>query len=154
VSSRHPQRSSTKHNPRLDEELEREAESIVRGAPVESRVDESRLKEDAGEGEFGPAGRPAPPGELGTDDIDARREISRHLRPSAFPGDREALLAEAAQNHAPAEVVAALNRLQPGIEYATVHEVWVAIVDPELALRGREALRRAASREPLSEADE
>jgi hypothetical protein len=127
---------------------------MLRGAPVESRLDESRLKEEAGEGEYGPAGRPSRPGELGVDDIDARREISRHLRPSAFPADREALLEEAAENNAPAAVVAALNRLQPGIEYATVHEVWVAIADPERARGGREALRRAASREPLSEADE
>ena len=45
------ERQSNLHNPRLDDELAHEVESLTRGAPIEARVDESRLMEDAGDGE-------------------------------------------------------------------------------------------------------
>lgn len=143
------QRKGGAKSPRVDEELQRETESLVRGAPVESRVEEGRLKEDAGEDEFAPSGYPVPPGELGADDVDARRELSRHLRSSAFPADRTRLLAEAIENHAPPPIVAVLERLRADVTYHTVHEVWVAIADPEAAQDGSAGLRRAAAEDPL-----
>ena len=45
------ERGSDKHGSRLDEEMERETESVTRGAPVEARVEEWREKEGPGEGE-------------------------------------------------------------------------------------------------------
>jgi len=45
------ERGSDKHGSRLDEEMERETESITRGAPVEARVEEWREKEGPGAGE-------------------------------------------------------------------------------------------------------
>jgi hypothetical protein len=143
------QRKGGAQSPRVDDELQRETESLVRGAPVESRVEEERLKEDAGEDEFAPSGYPVPPGELGADDVDARRELSRHLRPSAFPADRTRLLVEAIENHAPPAIVAALEGLRADVTYHTAHEVWVAITDPEAARDGSEGLRRAAAADPL-----
>jgi hypothetical protein len=50
------ERRSDKHNPRLDDEMERETESITRGSPIEARVEESREKEGPGDGE--PASQP------------------------------------------------------------------------------------------------
>lgn len=45
------ERGSDKHGPRLDEEMDRETESITSGSPIEARVEESREKEGPGEGE-------------------------------------------------------------------------------------------------------
>jgi hypothetical protein len=57
------ERRSEKHNPRLDEEMKRETESLVRGAPVEARAEESREKEGPADGEPTPqsvVSRPPP----------------------------------------------------------------------------------------------
>jgi hypothetical protein len=39
------QRGSDKHAPRVDDEMERETRSMTQGSPIESRAEESRLKE-------------------------------------------------------------------------------------------------------------
>ena len=39
------ERKSEKHNPRLDDEMKHETESLVRGAPVEARAEEFREQE-------------------------------------------------------------------------------------------------------------
>ena len=85
----------------------------------------------------------------GTDDplatVEARRELSRHLRSSAFPADRDELLAEAADQHAPEAVTSVLRRLPVGVRYGTVHEVWSA-------LHGADDVRGDAATDPLSDA--
>jgi hypothetical protein len=121
------ERDSTKHNPRLDEELKKEVESLERGAPVEAHRQESREQEPAADGEREPASRTTPPGELPLDDPTARSELSRHLRLSVFPAEREALVAEAQENDAPDAVVAALRRLPEGQTFGTVYAVWEAL---------------------------
>ena len=136
-------RETTKHGPRLDEALARETRSLEQGAPIESRVEENREQEGPGDFEPDVDARTAPPGALGADDVEARRELSRHLRPSVFPADRERLVAEAVGEHAPVPVVEALHGLRPGIEYATVHEVWSA-------LHGAEDVRDDVAHDPLS----
>lgn len=45
------ERGSDKHSPRLDDEMELETSSLTRGSPVESRSDESRMKEPPGDEE-------------------------------------------------------------------------------------------------------
>jgi hypothetical protein len=139
-------RETTKHGPRLDDELERETRSIEQGKPLEPRVEEWREQEPSGELERDVDEAPTPPGELGSDPIEARRELSRHLRRTAFPADRDALLAEAEAQNAPAPVLAALRRVPADATYATVHEVWAA-------LEGSDDVRDAAAHEPLSEGD-
>jgi hypothetical protein len=146
------QRDSAKHGPRLDEELQKEVEPLLRGAPIEARVEESREKEGPGDYDRDPDARTAPAGNLGADAVEARRELSRHLRPSAFPAQRDELVAEAAENNAPLPVLEALRALPEGVTFATAHEVWVAFSDPELAREGRDVLRRAAATEPLNDA--
>ena len=139
-------RETTKHGPRLDDALARETRSLEQGAPIEPRVEEWKEQESPGETERDVDARTAPPGSLGGDDVEGRRELSRHLRASAFPADREALLAEAKSQNAPEPVLAALRQLQASVSYGTVHEVWAA-------LSGYEDVRAAAATDPLSEGE-
>jgi hypothetical protein len=140
------ERDSTKHGPRLDDELKKETQSLVQGAPIESRVEESREHEGPGEGDRNVDARTAPAGSLGSDSVEARRELSRHLRLSAFPATRDGLTAEAESQNAPGPVLDALRRLPHGITFATVHEVWAAV-------EGHSDLRASAATDPLSPAD-
>ena len=98
--------------PRLDDQLDHETRSLQQGAPVESRVEEHRER-GPGDGQPTPkarlAGGRATAASLDLDDAEARGDIARFLTPSAFPADREALLADAEGNNATAEV---LERLQ------------------------------------------
>lgn len=146
------ERDSGKHGPRLDDELAAETEALRRGAPIESRVEEEREKEGPGEADRDVDVRTAPAASLGADEVEARREVSRHLRPSAFPAAGDRLLAEARENDAPAPVLRALEQLPAGVEFATMHEVWVVLEDPSVA-DDPDALRERASTEPLNEAD-
>jgi Protein of unknown function (DUF2795) len=57
----------------------------------------------------------------------ARVEEARFLTPSAFPVDREALLADAEGNHAPAEVLERLRALPAGRTFQNVQDVWRAL---------------------------
>jgi hypothetical protein len=100
------ERGSDKHGPRVDEELDRETRSLQQGAPVESR---------------------ATAGSLDLDDAETRADIARFLTPSAFPADREALLADAQGNQAPAEVLERLQALPAGRAFENVQDVWGAL---------------------------
>jgi hypothetical protein len=139
-------RESPKHGPRLDDELARETRSLEQGAPIEARVEEGREKEGPGDLERDVDARTAPPGALGADDVEARRELSRHLRGSAFPAERERLLVEAESQNAPAPVLSALRSLPAGEEYANVAEVWAA-------LDGADDPSAEARVDPLSDAE-
>jgi len=139
-------RETTKHGPRLDDALGRETRSLEQGAPIEARVEEWKEQESPGDAEREVDARTAPPGSLGGDEVEARRELSRHLRGSAFPAGREALLEEARSQNAPEPVLGALRRLPASEEhYATAHEVWAA-------LTGASDVREDAAHDPLSDA--
>jgi len=45
------ERKSDKHSPRVDDEMDHETRSVTQGSPIESRIDESRQKEPAGDDE-------------------------------------------------------------------------------------------------------
>jgi hypothetical protein len=131
------ERGSDTHGPRLDEELRRRTESVERGAPVESRAEEER--EETAPGDDEPvtdqrlqSGRPE-----GADQVEARSDLARFLQPSAFPADREGLLASVAETNAPAEVIRALGSLPPSRVYDNVESVWedVAGSPPEAEAR-------------------
>jgi hypothetical protein len=139
-------RESTKHGPRMDEALKAETRSIEQGAPIEARVEEGREKEGPADDERDVDVTTAPPGALGSDAVEARRELSRHLRMSVFPARRDELLAEAESQHAPAAVMAALSRIPADDRFATVHEVWAAI-------EGYAEPDDAARTDPLTDAD-
>jgi Protein of unknown function (DUF2795) len=131
------ERDSNKHSPRLDDELKKEVGSLTHGSPAESHKQEWHEQEGAADDEREPSSRTADPNALGPDNETARAELSRHLRPSAFPADREALLAEAEANDAREAVLTALRRLPPDREFATVYEVWEALGGPIEHVAGR-----------------
>ena len=110
---------STKHNPRLDEELEHEMQGMLR-AERSTRAEEWRDVEPSGEDQ--PNVDAAPDSTLvgGTpvgmypDAIVARAELARWLVRHDFPNDRAGLV-EAARGHfAPDAVIAELERLPEG----------------------------------------
>jgi hypothetical protein len=125
------ERGSDKHSPRLDEELDHETWSLRQGAPVESRVEEHREQEGPGDDQPTPdarlAGGRATAASLDLDDAETRADIARFLDPSAFPADREALLANAEGNQAPAEVLERLQALPGGRAYENVQDVWATL---------------------------
>lgn len=124
------ERESTKHGPRIDEELAHETESMVRGAPVEARSRAERMQETPDEGEAANADgrRPDVPmaSTLSEEEIDARSELARHLAGLDFPAERERLLAKAVSEEAPDEVIARLAMLPERVPYATVAQIWEA----------------------------
>jgi hypothetical protein len=125
------ERGSDKHSPRLDEELDHETRSLQQGSPVESRVEEFREQEGPGDGQPTPdarlTGGRATAASLDLDDAEARADIARFLTPSAFPADRETLLADAEDNHAPEAVLDRLRALPEGRAYENVQDVWGAL---------------------------
>jgi hypothetical protein len=130
----------------MDDALKDETRSLEQGAPIEARTREEREKEGPADSDRDVDVHTAPPGALGSDPVEARRELSRHLRVSAFPAGREGLLAEAESQNAPEPVLAALRRLPADGEFSTVHEVWAA-------LEGHSDVRAAAAHEPLTDGD-
>jgi uncharacterized protein DUF2795 len=124
------ERASDKHAQRLDDAMAADTRSMTQGAPIEARDRDERLQE-GGEGPEA-ATRPrgpnaeADPG-FGLDERDGRSELARHLRPSAFPGDREALVAVALDENAPGAVLDALRALPDGMVFENVEAAWEAL---------------------------
>ncbi|WBB81469.1 DUF2795 domain-containing protein [Micromonospora sp. WMMD882] len=127
-------RGSSKHGPRLDEQMSQEVSGLVQGPGVGgSRVDEFREAEPAGEDQ--PGSTTAPAGELRTGspqgmsstDVERRSRLGRFIGLSALPGDRDVLLDSARQNEAPDDIIADLESLPAGTRYRTVSEVWAAL---------------------------
>jgi Protein of unknown function (DUF2795) len=110
------ERGSDQHGPRVDDAMATDADSVTRGAPVEARADEGREQES-------PNGSPVPP----TDDLHERSELARHLRPKAFPADRDTLLRVSEEEHAPDSLLALLRLLPAGRTFDTVEAVWEAL---------------------------
>lgn len=129
------ERGSNHHSPRIDDELGRETESLTRGAPVESRAEDWRRQEGPADGEPMPDARiaSAPDDDAAAnaapdlDEVEARSLLATSLRPSAFPANRDALLAVAEEQHAEPQVMAWLRALPGDDEFATVQDVWQAI---------------------------
>src|SRR3954454_4848691 len=127
------ERGSDKHTPRVDEELKHDTDSLTHGSPIESRADESRLQEGPADDEptpdallTGDAAPSANPDTLNHDEIEARTELARHLQPSVFPADREALIASAKGLDAPEALLARLAQLPEG-SFDHLEAVWEAL---------------------------
>ena len=121
------ERESDKHSPRIDDAMAHDVESLLKGAPVESRANEERLQEDP---DVGPGRRFEElddPG-LGINEADAdrRAELSRHLAGVHFPAHRDDLVAVAEAGQAPDDVLITLRGLPADRAFETVQEVWQA----------------------------
>jgi uncharacterized protein DUF2795 len=102
------------------------------------RLDEALEPEPSGDEDRDVDARTAQPGSLGNGGAEARRELSRQLRMSAFPAARDALLAEAAMQHATPAALGILATLPLDEVFASMHEVWAALeghADPHAVAR-------------------
>lgn len=128
------ERGNSKHSPRVDDNMSQDVSGLVQGPGAGgSRVEEYRQPEPAGEDQPEPktltagASRGGNPQGMSMDDVEGRSRLGRFITMTALPGDREALLANARENQAPADIVAALEGLPDGTRYQTVSEVWAAL---------------------------
>ncbi|QDY07525.1 DUF2795 domain-containing protein [Micromonospora sp. HM134] len=128
------ERGSSKHAPRVDDQMSQEVSGLVQGSGAGgSRVEEFREAEPAGEDQ--PGATTAPAGDLRTgtpqgmspQDVEARSRLGRFITMTALPGDRLTLVANARENDAPDDLVAALERLPEGTRFQTISEVWAAL---------------------------
>jgi hypothetical protein len=107
------ERGSDQHGPRVDDAMAGDAEAVTRGSPVESRADEGREQDS-------PPGSPVP----APDELHERSELARHLRPQAFPADRDTLVRVAEEEQAPDSLLALLRLLPEGRAFDNVEAVW------------------------------
>jgi Protein of unknown function (DUF2795) len=126
---------STKHSPRVDEELEHEVQGMLKGNHA-TRAEEWREVEPVAEGEPDVDADPAgtlvggTPVGMDADAVVARAELARWLDRADFPSTGPGL-AEAARDHrAPDAVVAELQRLPEGETYERIGDVVRALGYP------------------------
>ena len=126
---------STKHSPRVDEELEHDIQGMLRGGHA-TRAEEWRDPEPTAEGE--PDIDAAPNGTLvgGTpvgmdaDAVEARAELARWLDRADFPSTGPQLVEAALDHRAPDAVVAELERLPEGETFERIGDVVRALGYP------------------------
>lgn len=126
------ERGSDKHGPRLDEEMQRETESLERSG-VQQHDEEWRQPEPPGDDQPEVTRTPAgenrggtPPG-LAPGEADMRTEMARHLEPSRFPTDKQGVLRSAASNNAPDQLLGMLGALPDDQRFETMQDVWTAL---------------------------
>ena len=122
------ERSSDRHGPRIDEELDHLTSSLTHGAPVESRIEEEREQEGPADDEPVPDAVIQEPElrDAAGDDFELRSELARHVEPSVFPASREDVIRSAERRRAPDQVLRWLERLPAG-EYLNFEGVWEAL---------------------------
>jgi hypothetical protein len=126
---------STKHNPRVDEELEHEVQGMLKGER-ETRSEEWRQVEPSAEGDPDVDSDPAgslvggTPVGMGPDAVVARAELARWLDRADYPATGPALVEAALDHRAPDAVVDELRRLPDGETYARIGDVVRALGYP------------------------
>jgi hypothetical protein len=123
------ERGSSKHGPRLDEELEREVRGLVQ-ADREVRQEEWKSSEPPGEDQPEVDRAPATtltggvPQGLTEADVEGRAELSAVLGMSIWPADVTMIRARAREVHAPDRTFELIDRLPDGRAWQNVAEVW------------------------------
>jgi Protein of unknown function (DUF2795) len=114
------ERGSSKHSPRVDEEMKQEVLGTVQGI-AGGRAEEWKMAEPAGEDQ---------PDATRAVDAEAANDMSRfgrYIGLSALPGDRDTLRRSAEDLEAPDDILADLDSLPAGVEFGTVTEIWAAL---------------------------
>src|SRR5690349_24714568 len=114
------ERGSSKHSPRVDEEMKQEVLGTVQGV-AGGRAEEWKMAEPAGEDQ---------PEVTRTVEADAANDLSRfgrYIGRSAMPGNRDALRRSAEMLEAPDDILADLDKLPEDVIFHTVTEVWAAL---------------------------
>ncbi|MEV6494863.1 DUF2795 domain-containing protein [Actinoplanes sp. NPDC051633] len=114
------ERGSSKHGPRVDEQMGQEVRAALQGS-TESRAEEWKMAEPSGEDQ------PEPTRLTNADAANDLSRFGRYIGLSAMPGDRDALIRSAEILTAPDDVLADLRRLPDGVIYHTVTEIWAAL---------------------------
>jgi Protein of unknown function (DUF2795) len=126
---------STKHSPRVDEEMEHEVQGLLK-AERATRAEEWREVEPQAEGDpdidSDPAGTltGGTPVGMDADAVTARAELARWLVRADFPADGPGLVEAARDHRAPDVVVAELQRLPEGQTFERVGDVVRALGYP------------------------
>ncbi len=126
---------STKHNPRLDEELEHEIQGMLK-AERATRAHEWREVEPVAEGEPDISANPegtlvgGVPVGMTEDAVVARAELARWLVRADFPSTGPDLVEAALDHRAPDAVVDELRRLPEGETYERIGDVVRALGYP------------------------
>jgi len=126
---------STKHSPRVDEELEHEIQGMLKGEHA-TRAEEWREVEPVAEGEpdidADPAGTlvGGTPVGMTPDAVVARAELARWLDRADFPSTGPQLVEAARDHRAPDAVVAELERLPDGDTFERIGDVVRALGYP------------------------
>jgi hypothetical protein len=126
---------STKHSPRVDEELEHELQGMLKSGHS-TRAAEWREVEPAAEGDPDVDADPSgtlvggTPAGMTADAVVARSELARWLTRAPFPGARDDLVEAARDNRAPEAVVAELERLPEGETFERIGDVARALGYP------------------------
>ena len=126
---------STKHNPRVDEELEHEVQGLLKGERA-TRSEEWREVEPQAEGDpdidTDPAGTlvGGTPVGMDADAVVARAELARWLDRADFPSTGPDLVEAALDHRAPDAVVDELRRLPEGRSFDRIGDVVRALGYP------------------------
>jgi Protein of unknown function (DUF2795) len=126
---------STKHNPRLDEELEHEMQGMLKGERA-TRAEEWREVEPSAEGDpdidADPAGTlvGGTPVGMDPDAVVARAELARWLDRADYPATGPQLVERARDHRAPDAVVAQLQRLPEDQTFERIGDVVRALGYP------------------------
>jgi len=110
-------RGSSKHSPRVDDEMAEEIHGTVQGR-VGGRAEEWKMAE--------PSGEDQPDTTVDPGDTDDLSRFGSYVGRSAFPGRRAALEKSARELDAPDDVLDRLGRLDPHATYRNVTEAWEA----------------------------
>ena len=123
------ERGSSKHSPRLDEQMEHEVEGMMT-AERPTRAEEWKEAEPAGEdqpdpGRLGepPERQPGTPPGMTIEEVELRSELGEHLPRSVFPADESALLAHLVDTNAPDRLQQLIRQLPSGHAYDHLGEV-------------------------------
>ena len=120
------ERESTKHSPRVDDQMVHESSALLQGQSFGEGREEGFTQESPDDP--GLARRPEvpiPDSPVQPDDVELRADLAASLRPSAFPGTAAELRAIAREEFAPEPVLGLLDILPEGT-YQTVAEIWEA----------------------------
>lgn len=126
---------STKHSPRVDEEMEHEIQGMLK-AEHATRAEEWREAEPVAEGDPDISADPTGalvggvPVGMTEDAVAARAELARWLTREPFPGTRDQLVETALDHRAPDAVVAELQKLPDGQTFENVGDVTRALGYP------------------------
>lgn len=126
---------STKHSPRMDEELEHEIQGMLK-AEHATRSEEWREVEPVAEGDPDVTADPAGtlvggvPVGMTEDAVVARAELARWLARADFPATGPELVEAARDHRAPDAVTAELERLPAGENYERIGDVVRALGYP------------------------